>query len=281
VIAISEHVYWSPPAPPDRPSLCAVVGARATLMLDAGSSAAHARAFLDGLTEAGVAQPSLIVLTHSHWDHVFGAAELGVPVAAQARTAGYLAELGRLDWSDEALERRLAAGEGSQFHLDNVQQELPAPRDVRVAPADIVFDDSLTFELGGVTVRARHIPNDHTDDGCVLLVEPDRVLFVGDATCDSPDGRLTAALAFPLYDALLELDPVQVVEGHNEAVVGRAEFDQWVGKVRFAGELVERVGADEDAIAAELSAVADEDASDLVRAFAAGLAASASDMSRV
>jgi hypothetical protein len=48
---ISEHVYWLPPAPPDRPSLCAVVGSRWTLMLDAGSSAAHAGSFLDGLRE--------------------------------------------------------------------------------------------------------------------------------------------------------------------------------------------------------------------------------------
>jgi glyoxylase-like metal-dependent hydrolase (beta-lactamase superfamily II) len=241
-------------------------------MLDAGSSAAHARAFLDGLAGAGVAAPSLVVLTHSHWDHVFGADELGVPVVAHARTAEYLAELAELDWSDEALDRRLAAGEVSRFHVDNVKQEVPSPRDVRVAAVDVVFDDSLTLELGGVTVRARHLANDHADDGCILFVETDRVLFVGDATYDSPDGRLTTALAFPLYDALLEFDPLQVVEGHNEAVLSRAHFEGWERKVRFAGSLVERLGADEDAIAAELdAALPDDDTSDLVRAFAAGV----------
>jgi len=240
-------------------------------MLDAGSSAAHARSFLDGLADFGVAPPSLVVLTHSHWDHVLGAAELGVPVVAQGRTAEYLTELAELEWSDEALDRRLAAGEVSQFHVANVKQELPAPRDVRVAAADVVFDDSLTLELGGVTVGARHLANDHTDDGCVLFVEPDRVLFVGDATDDSPDGRLSTALAFPLYDALLELDPVQVVEGHNDAVLSRAQFGEWERKVRFAASLVERVGADEDAIAAELGGAHDEDTGDLLRAFAAGL----------
>lgn len=250
-----------------------MAGARRTALLDAGSSAAHARSFLDALADAGVAPPSLVVLTHSHWDHVFGAAELGVPVVAQARSAEYLTELAELDWSDEALDRRLAAGEVSQFHVDNVKQELPAPRNVRVAAADVVFDDALTIELGGVTVRARHLANDHTDDGCVLFVEPDRVLFVGDATYDSPDGRLTTALAFPLYDALLELDPVQVVEGHNDVVFSRAQFDEWERKVRFAGSLVARVGADEGAIAAALGEAPDEDTRDLVRAFAAGLTA--------
>ena len=177
-------------------------------MLDAGSSAAHTRGFLDELAAAGVAPPSLVVFTHSHWDHVLGADELGVPVVAHTRTAVYLDDLARLDWSDEALDGRLAAGEVSQGHVDNVKHELPAPRDVRVAPADIVFDDSLAFELGGgVRVRVQHVANDHSDDGCIAFVEPDRVLFVGDATYDSPAGVLTMERALPLYDALLELEP--------------------------------------------------------------------------
>ena len=50
---ISEHVYWLPPAPPDRPSLCAVEGEGATIWLDAGSSAAHTREFLDALAARG------------------------------------------------------------------------------------------------------------------------------------------------------------------------------------------------------------------------------------
>jgi len=73
---ISDRVYWLPPGPPDRPSLCAVVGERRTVMLDAGASAAHARLFLDGLAAEGAATPSYVALTHSHWDHVFGAAEV-------------------------------------------------------------------------------------------------------------------------------------------------------------------------------------------------------------
>src|SRR2546423_11668984 len=90
---ISEHVYWKPPGPPDRPSVCAVVGDRRTLMLDAGSSTAHTRTFLDALWSESAVRPSAVVYTHSHWDHVLGGAELGGQVIAHALTAEQLLEL--------------------------------------------------------------------------------------------------------------------------------------------------------------------------------------------
>src|SRR4029453_12875754 len=134
---ITEHVYWLPPGPPDRPSLCAVAGERGTIWLDAGSSAAHAREFSRFLTGQGVGQPSHVVLSHSHWDHVFGAAEVGAHVVAHERTAAYLDQLAAIDWSDEALDRRVASGENSREHAENVKAELPSPREVRIAPAEI------------------------------------------------------------------------------------------------------------------------------------------------
>src|SRR5437867_133252 len=106
---ITEHVYWMPPGPPDRPSLCGVVGSRWSLMLDGGSSRAHAKTFLDALAAEGAARPSAVVYTHSDWDHVLGGAELGGQVIANALTAERLIELAARDWSDEGLDQRVAA----------------------------------------------------------------------------------------------------------------------------------------------------------------------------
>jgi glyoxylase-like metal-dependent hydrolase (beta-lactamase superfamily II) len=223
---ISEHVYWLPPGPPDRPSLAAVVGARRTLTLDAGSSAEHTRLFLDGLAAEAVAPPSLVVLTHSHWDHVFGAAELAVPVIAHKLTADALGELAATDWSDEALDRRVAAGEASPEHAVNVKEELPSPRTVRIAPADIVFQDGLDVDLGEVTVEARHVGGDHAADSSVMYVEPDRVLFLGDCLYEAPSGGYTAGRLTQLTDAVLAFDAELYVEGHSETVLARAEIDK-------------------------------------------------------
>jgi glyoxylase-like metal-dependent hydrolase (beta-lactamase superfamily II) len=223
---ISEHVYWLPPGPPDRPSLCAVAGTRRTLALDAGSSAAHARLFLEGLAAEDVASPSLVVFTHSHWDHVFGAAELQVPVIAHTLTAQTLRELAATDWSDEALDQRVAAGEVSAEHAANVKEELPSPREVRVASADIVFEDGLDFDLGGVTVRVPHVGGDHAADSCVMYVEPDRILFLGDSLYEAPSGGYTSEQISRLGEQVLAFGAELFVEGHSETVLARAEIDE-------------------------------------------------------
>lgn len=232
VTKISEHVYWLPPGPPDRPSLCAVVGARRTVWLDAGSSAAHTMTFLEALSAEGVAPPSHVVLTHSHWDHVFGAAALDASVIAHRLTAATLIELAAMDWSDEALDRRVAAGEAGPAHAANVKEELPAPREVGVAPADIVFEEELDLELGGVTVRVRHVGGDHAADSCVMFVEPDRVLFLGDCLYERPDGGITPERALPLHAQVLAFEAELFVEGHSETVLPRADVARLLGELR-------------------------------------------------
>ena len=108
---ISPHVYWfSPDSRTDRPSLAAVAGARHTLMLDAGNSPAHAAEFLAALDAAGVRRPDSVVLTHWHWVHVFGADYLGLPVFAHRETARNIAVQAAYNWSDAALDERVAAG---------------------------------------------------------------------------------------------------------------------------------------------------------------------------
>lgn len=258
---ITEHVYWMPPGPPDRPSLCAVVGDRRTLMLDAGSSNAHAREFLDALWAESSARPSAVVYTHAHWDHVLGGAEIAGQVIAQASTAEELIELGGRDWSDDGLERRVAAGVSSPQFAAVIKEELPAPRKVEVAQADIVFNTGLDIHLGGATVRVRHVGGDHSADSSVMYVEPDRVLFLGDCLCDSPEGALTAGLALPLCETILGFDAELYVEGHHESVSPRADIESLIGKMRFAESAVREGLATTEQ---------DEDTTYFVQAFRAG-----------
>ncbi len=258
---ITDHVYWMPPGPPDRPSLGAVIGSRRTLMLDGGSSRTHTHEFLRALAAEGVAHPFAVVYTHSHWDHVFGGIEVDAPIVAQASTAERLVALAAMDWSDEGLDLRVAAGAASPEHVANVREELPAPRIVEVAPADVIFHDGLEIELGGATVSVRHLGGDHSAESSVMYVEPDRLLFLGDCTYPSPRGVLTPEHAFPLHEAILAFGAEHYVEGHHLAVMLRHEMEELMEKMRLA----ERSVVEGVTITAP-----DEDTATFVEAFTAG-----------
>jgi glyoxylase-like metal-dependent hydrolase (beta-lactamase superfamily II) len=259
---ITDRVYWMPPAPPDRPSLCGVVGDRRTVILDAGSSAAHTRAFLDALLVASGTHPSAVVYTHSDWDHVLGGVEVGGIVIAHALTAEGLVELAERDWSDEGLDRRVTAGLSSAQHAADVKAEMPSPRAVEVAPADIIFQDEIALDLGAVTVRVRHIGGDHSADSCVMYVEPDAVLFIGDCLSASPEGVMTSESAFRLRDVILGYVAEHYVEGHHDSVSSRREMEELFEKIQLA-ERVARTGVVIDS--------PDEDTEYFTEAFQAGL----------
>jgi glyoxylase-like metal-dependent hydrolase (beta-lactamase superfamily II) len=276
LVRLSPHVLWMPPGPPDRPSLCAVTGERGTLMLDSGASDAHVRLFLAGLDELALPRPRFVALTHWHWDHVFGAAEIGAPLVAHSQTARELAKLAAYDWSDAALDARVAGGEEIAFCADNLKLELPAPRQVRVALPDILFDESLTIDLGNVTCRLQHAGGDHSADSIVAFIEPDGMLFLGDCLYDdiyAPTRHYTTAKLFPLLDTLGQFEAVTAVEGHSPDVLDRAALDHLIRRLRLIGQLADQHPGDEAGLTAAWMTLhkraPDEDDADLIRAFAA------------
>lgn len=270
---ISEHVYWMAPGAPDRPSLCAVVGSRYTLMLDAGASAAHAQLFLDALAAQGVTAPHFVALTHWHWDHVFGAKTVNVPIIATGATTTQLRVLAGYEWTDEALDQRVATGEEIAFCAENIKLELPIPRQIEIAIPDVAFDKRLDLQLGDVRCQLLHVGGDHAEDSCIAFIEPDRILFLGDCLYDAiyaPVRHYTVERLFPLLDTVLGFDAQTFIEGHNPSMMSRSEFEVLAGKMRTAGQLVERFGTDEQAILAHVDQPMDEDTREFVQAFIAG-----------
>ena len=180
---------------------------------------------------------------------------------AQALTADGLIELAERDWSDEGLDRRVAAGVASAEHAAHVKAEMPSPRTVEVQPADIIFDDRIEIDLGGVTVCVRHVGGDHSADSSVMYVDPDRVLFLGDCVGASPEGAMTAESAFRLRDSILGFDAAHYVAGHHESVSSRSDLEGLFEKVRLA----ERAAREGLAIEAP-----DEDTEYFLQAFMTG-----------
>lgn len=274
---ITDHVFWMSPGQPDRPSLAIVVGEDYSLMLDAGASAAHARLFLEEIAASGVSAPRYVALTHWHWDHIFGAAEIRAPVIAHAATAERLAVLSGYDWGDAALDQRVLTGAEIIACANDIKLELPEPREIHIVQPEIVFASSLEFRLGGVTCSIHHVGGDHAPDACVMHIVPDRVLFLGDCLYDAiytPQRHYTVKNTLPLLDALAQFDADIFIEGHSADPLTRSDFAALTHQIRLAGTLVEQYDADETSIiaAAQRQVTVDDDLREFVQAFIAGRA---------
>lgn len=274
---LSPHVLYMPADDPDRPALCAVTGSRGTLMLDAAASDAHARLFLDALRDEGIPAPRLVALTHWHWDHVFGAAEIGAPVIAQRQTAAQLRVMAGQSWDNTALAARVQSGEEIAFCEENILLELPEPREVRIAQADIVFDSHLSLDMGGVTCEIHLVGGDHAADACIMHIPEDGVLVLGDCLYDAiyaPVRHLTYAKLLPLLDRIESFGASVFVEGHGREPTFAEAMAELIAKMRAAcAATADPATSSDDALTAYERVTGhtpDEDAREIIAALIAG-----------
>jgi glyoxylase-like metal-dependent hydrolase (beta-lactamase superfamily II) len=214
LMRISPHVYWTAPEEStDRPVLGSVVGRNATLMVEGGASASHAAGFLAALSSPGIPLPKYMAITHWHWDHVFGAAYLDLPIIAHVDTARKIREMSELDWRDEALDRRVAEGLEIEFCQVHMKAEIPNEEraSLKLHIPEITFKDRVSIDLGGVTCQIIHVGGDHSPDSSIVYIPGDKVAFIGDCIYEdiyARPSRYTTVSLFPLLDQLLGLGAI-------------------------------------------------------------------------
>ncbi|MFZ1770809.1 MAG: MBL fold metallo-hydrolase [Caldilinea sp.] len=276
---LTDHVYWlSPDSTTDRPVLGVIAGATGSLIVDAGNSPAHARVLLDQIDAANLPAPRYLVVTHWHWDHWFATAAYNLPTVAHASTRRILAAQATWDWSDAALDARVAQGAEIAFCRDMIKAELPERNRLVLRPPDLAFDGELEIDLGGVTCRLIHVGGDHAADSIIVHAPEDRVVFLSDCRYEdiyATPRRYTVANALPLFDRLLALEADLYLGGHEPAPLLRPALVEEALRVRHVGKIVERIGDDRVAVIDELrrqgNLMLDEDTLDCVDAFLAGL----------
>ncbi|WP_057913094.1 MBL fold metallo-hydrolase [Peribacillus muralis] len=177
---LSKHiVYLTPVQETDRPILAAVKGNKKTLIIDAGNSVQHAQLFQEELLKHDISG-DFLVLTHSHWDHVFGLEHIEIPVICHEKTYQHIKEMQPLSWEDQALDQRVEEGTEILFCADAIKLELGRNREIALPLPDITFEKKLTIDLGDVTCVIEHIGGDHAKDSCIVYVPEEKTLFLGD-----------------------------------------------------------------------------------------------------
>lgn len=225
----------------DRPVLGLVVGDNCSLIIDGGNSKAHAEKFLNYVKELNVPEPKYLVLTHHHWDHVFGMKTMNLTNIVERKSNEKLDWMRNLEWTDEAIRERVAKGEEIEFCEEHIRIEHPDNnRAIEIADADIIFDDSYEIDLGGVTVKVERLDADHSDDCCIVNIPEEGVTFMGDAMyLDMYNGpwSYTRENLYSLLYELLSYNSKYYVPAHHNKYTN-AEFKSMVGYMRVIGDIV-------------------------------------------
>ncbi len=217
-IAEGVLVSYSDPLS-DRPALGAIIGDSETLMIDAGASPAHANSFVAELHRQTGKKPTVVCLTHWHWDHSFGLPELDIPSYAHQRCIGHLAALGRMEWTADALNNRVLAGQELAFTRDMMLAEYREGEAIRIGIPAFAIGDGQSVDLGNRSVEIAHMDSDHSDDCLAILDSTTGTLFLGDVC--HPDyyakpPRYTPRKVIALFNKINSMAAHIVVEGHEE-----------------------------------------------------------------
>ena len=181
-----------------------------------------------------LADADLVILGHVHEDHMAGLHLMpGKPVHV------HQADL-QAARSFEGLSRHYGY---PQPVLDALRIKIEAEFHYAPRPDAIGYADGAVWDLGGVRVRALHMPG-HTAGHSVLLVEPQGIAFIGDIDLSSFGpyyGDATSSLAeFRRTLARLPDLPATawITSHHKGAVQDRGQFLEMLGA--FAARIDER-----------------------------------------
>jgi glyoxylase-like metal-dependent hydrolase (beta-lactamase superfamily II) len=239
--------YMTPVSETDRPILGMVVGEEKSLMIDAGNSEAHAQLFLEMLAEKQVNNPHLVVLTHWHWDHIFGLSALkGVLSLSSDYTKDEMKKLIPLAWYDEALDQRVSEGTEIEFCSTAIKKEYVNHRDIKITLPELTFEDKLEIDLGGVTCIVKHVGGDHAYDSVVVYIKEEKILFLGYSIYPdifSKKRNYTIERTLALLEELEKFDADTYILSHWKPI-SKEEFRSEARLLRRSAELCSQCNGD-------------------------------------
>lgn len=202
----------------ERPALGIVCGDKYSLVIDPGNSVQHAKGFLKEIKLLNLPPVKYVVITHGHWDHFLGMNEFKGTVIVNSKTNQIIDEWRSYSFHDDALQRLVDANLMKSQHMEILIDEIPNRESFKLDAPDIVFDNSLTIDLGNKVCLIETITSTHTDDSTVVYVPDEKVLFLGDSAYGTTTNSLfhyKQSLLLPMIENIESYGASYFLLGHE------------------------------------------------------------------
>lgn len=226
----------------DRPSLGLICGNKYSLIVDSGNSPKHAKEFLSELNSMNIPPVKYLVLTHWHWDHIFGIKEMNLITIAHENTKEKLDEMKKLKWDDKSLENHIIEKKFAEFAVNCIKKEMPEKErnNLIIGDLDITFNDSIEIDLGGVTCIVKVIGGDHSDDTSIIYVPEEKTLFLGDCIYGNMYNDTygyTIEKLFPMIEKIEKYDAEHHILSH-QGLWDNNKINEFWNLLRTTGQIV-------------------------------------------
>ena len=241
LIQVSEHIWYMPKEEEHyRPALGYVHCGPMSMVIDTGNSPEHISDMYGYIRSQGMPDPSFSMVTHWHWDHVFGMGSSPAKSVANSLTNERLLNMQHWDWSDSALNSRVAAGLEIPAFAESIRKEVPMRHSFKVTSTDISFDSRINVRLEDLLIELHHVGGPHSEDSTVAYVPEDKVLFLGD--CYREDiytggGSIRLGELKLLLKRLEAFDAEWFIPSHEDPV-RKEDFMKKMDEIVAIGEIV-------------------------------------------
>jgi len=178
---LSDTIYYLPNQDDrERPTLGLVCGSQYSLIIDSGNSAQHAKDFLLEIEKLNVPPVKYVVITHAHWDHFLGMNEFDATVIVNSQTNEMIKEWQSYLFDDSSLEKHVNTNQMSSMCMKIIQADMPNRDNFKLNSPDVIFENTLTIDLGNKVCILERIKSTHTDDSTIIYIPDEKVVFLGD-----------------------------------------------------------------------------------------------------
>lgn len=223
---LSDRVWYYPRDTDEgvvQPNVGVIQSGNQTILVDGGNSPRHSRRIISELAACGFAPVDVVIYTHHHWDHVFGAMVFNAErIIAHHRCDTALRKWSHRDWSHTALREEALHHPELQVRNQGMRNAIDDWRDFHICLPTMTFSQSLTLYVDDeTTLELTHVGGVHASDSITVKVVEAGVLFLGDSYYPPPFHLRTPenaeTLDLTMLDQFMADDEIDMfLDGHGD-----------------------------------------------------------------
>lgn len=224
----------------ERPTLGLVCGDSYSLIIDSGNSPQHAKDFLLEIEKLNVPPVKYVVITHAHWDHFLGMNEFDATVIVNSQTNEIIKEWQSFSYDDRSLKSYVNTNQMSAMCMNIIQTDMPNRNSFKLKSPDVIFEKTLTIDLGNKVCILEKIKSTHSEDSTVIYIPDEKVVFLGDCAYGTTTNSLfhfKQSLLLPMIKDIQKYNAEMFLLGH-ESICDSTEMDIYWRELTRSSQVV-------------------------------------------